>query len=445
VQVAAAPGAFRAGPSRSVVLTSLGGKAAELAAQLLLITTVPRILGPSDYGVFALALTLVTLGSASLSIGGPMLMSRFVPAAAPAERAALARALAERLGLWRAVEIVALAIVIAALLAGFPGTFPTWVTVLVGVALAIDLLATLAFQVALGLGITRAFSFRFGVQNSMVVCAGVAGHSIAGIDGAVAGIAVASAVSLSWGVAVVGRRLRDAPAGAAIPRRVLRFGAVHAFSNVWVQVLQRGAIVAVAILAGSQAQTGFCALAVGLALAATYVVWQIFTVQLPGLVEGTRGSHDVAPAEAEMRRLARPAVVIALVVALVGVIALDAAVPLVFGDGYDGAQGAVAIALALLPLAPLTGMATQAAALRLRADLRLWSAVIGAVVMLAVCLVFVPSWEAQGGSAALLAGSATMALVSIGTMPRAFDRFLVLVGLGGSLLVLGAGVLTGAL
>lgn len=417
----------------------------ELGAQLLLITTVPRFLGPSDYGLFALALALVTVSSSSLSIGGPTLMSRFVPAAAPDERDAVARALAGRMGRWRALEIAGVAIVAAILVAGFPGTFPAGITSLAGLALCIDLLATLAFQVALGLGISSAWAFRFGVQNVAVVCGAVVGHAVAGIDGAVAGIAAASAVSLAWGTAIVGRRLRDAPAGALIPPNALRFGALYGFSNAFVQLLNRGAIFAVAILAGSRAQTGFSALAIGVALAATYAVWQIFTVQLPGLVERTRGSPDVAHAETELRRLARPTLVTVLVVALAGVFALDPGVPLVFGEDYDGAQGAVAIALALLPLAPLTGLATQTAALRLRPDLRLWSAAGGVIVLVVACPVFIPTWGARGGSAALLAGSTAMVLVSILALPRAFDRFLVLVGLGGSALILGTGVLTGAL
>ena len=58
----------------------------------LLVSVVPRSLGPAGYGVFSLALAIVTIGSASFALGGPSLMSRFVPAAAPELRPALARA-----------------------------------------------------------------------------------------------------------------------------------------------------------------------------------------------------------------------------------------------------------------------------------------------------------------------------------------------------------------
>jgi O-antigen/teichoic acid export membrane protein len=440
--LATAPVAAR-GAARPVVLKSMGGKAAELGAQLLLITTVPRILGPSDYGVFALALALVTVGSSSLAIGGPTLMSRFVPAAAEEDRAAVARALAMRVGRWRALEIAGLVVVATALAAALPSTFPADITALVTLALAIDTLATLAFQVALGLGLSTAWSFRFGVQNIAVVLGALVGHSIAGVEGAVAGIATASAISLAWGAAMVGRPLLAARPGAALPPGALRFGALHALGNICVQLLHRGAIVGVAILAGSSSQTGFAALAVGVSLAATYAVWQLFAVQLPDLVERTGGSNDVAAAEAEVRRLARGTVVLALVAALLGVVALDEAVPLVFGHDFDGARGAVAVGLALLPLAPLTGLITQVAALRLRADLRLLGAGAGAAVLVLACLVFIPAWEAQGATAAMLAGSAAMVLVSGIVFPRVFDRLLLAAGLGGSALVLGAALAMG--
>jgi hypothetical protein len=78
---------------QSPVATSLVGKAFEFLTLLLMVTLVPRLLGPSDYGLFALAVAIVTIGSASLSPGGVWLMARFIPATAPADRASVAQAL----------------------------------------------------------------------------------------------------------------------------------------------------------------------------------------------------------------------------------------------------------------------------------------------------------------------------------------------------------------
>src|SRR4051812_19488933 len=106
---AAAARAARLVPSRlqgSAVVDGLVGKAGELTGQALLLVLLPRVLGPVDYGTFALALSIVTLSSASIAIGGPTLMSRFVPAASPATRDAVAFALVRRVGRWRTLGLV---------------------------------------------------------------------------------------------------------------------------------------------------------------------------------------------------------------------------------------------------------------------------------------------------------------------------------------------------
>lgn len=91
---------LRAGLHRPARIATVG-KLLELGSLVLLVTVVPRALGPELFGLFAVATSVVTLGSASLSLGGPMLMARFVPTVPGAERPSLARALALRCPLRR--------------------------------------------------------------------------------------------------------------------------------------------------------------------------------------------------------------------------------------------------------------------------------------------------------------------------------------------------------
>jgi O-antigen/teichoic acid export membrane protein len=429
----------------SPVGSTLWGKALELTAQLLLVAAIPRVLGPSDYGVFALALSVVTVGSMSMSVGGPTLMSRFVPAARPSERGALARALLVRLARWRGLALGATLVGAAALVATTPSTFPPVIALLVAVALVLDVAATLAFQTALALGRTTAWSFRYGTQNGVLVAAALPGYALAGVDGAVAAVAVAAGAVLAWSAALVARPLLRATGGASPPEGALRFGAVMAVGNAFLQITHRGAIVAVAVLAGSSLQTGFSALAVGVALAGTYVVWQLFTVQLPGLVVATRDKPDVSLAERSLRRLGSTALAGALVVALAGVCLLEWAVPVVFGEGFEGAQIAAALALAVLPLAPLTAIATQAAALRLRPGLLALTTGLGLLAFAVMAGLAVPAWEAAGGSVALLTGIGVTAVASARAFPGALGWRLVAAALSGSALVLGLALVTGAL
>jgi phosphoenolpyruvate carboxykinase (ATP) len=86
---------------RSPVTVSLWGKALEVVSLVALATLVPRLLGPVDYGEFTLAVSLVAVGSLSLSLGGPAMVARFIPAVTAPERPRVARALAIRLGGWR--------------------------------------------------------------------------------------------------------------------------------------------------------------------------------------------------------------------------------------------------------------------------------------------------------------------------------------------------------
>ncbi len=430
--------------SGSALLDSLLGKAGELTTQALLILLLPRVLGPIDYGTFALALSIVTLGSSSLAIGGATLMSRFVPAAAPAERDALARALLLRVGRWRLFGMAGAGVVAALLIALFPDRFPAVVTGLIALALALDITATLAFQIALGMGRTAMWSHRFGVQNALVVAAALAGHGLGGSKGAVAGIAVASGLVLVWGWTSVGPRLRAAPAGAELPAGALRFGTRYAASNVLTMLVHRSAIVAVSLLAASSVQTGFAGLAVGVALAGTYVVLQVFAVHLPSLVEGT-GESAIGPrAEQSVRTLAARSLMVVVPLTILAVVAIEELVPLAVGDRYKGAEAAIAVALAALPFAPLNAVASQVAALRLHAGARVITAASGAGAFLLTAALAIPPFQAAGGAAALLAGTGTAALTSLVAIPGALNGRLATAGVAGSGAVLAAGLLTGA-
>jgi O-antigen/teichoic acid export membrane protein len=420
------------------------GKAGELTTQALLVILLPRLLGPADYGTFALALAVVSLASSSFSIGGPTLMSRFVPAAAPSERNAVARALAVRVGVWRVFEVLAIAVVAAVLALALPDRFPAGPTALVTLAVALDVAATLAFQIALGMGRIAVWSYRFGVQNAVLVAAALSGYALAGIEGALAGIALASAVALLWGAAAVARPLLGASPGTVVPAGALRFGALHAVANGLLMLTHRGGIVAVAILSGSSIETGYAALALGLILAAIYVVAQVFTVQLPTLSERAGEPAGRAGAEVALGRLARRSVAVTVPIALFAVAALEGLVPLVFGARFRGAEPAMALALAALPIAPLTSLAAQAAALRLRPWPRIATTAAGAAAFVICVVIAVPRFGAAGAAAALLVSTVTIALASLAAFPGLLSRTLVATAMTGSLMVVAAGILSGA-
>src|SRR5690349_20729616 len=115
---------FRGPTTRVAVVAAVAGKAAEWLTLALLLTLVPRLLGPADYGTFGLALSLVTLGSATLALGGPATLARFVAAAPESDRAGLARALALRALGWRAAGLAVASVAALAFAFASPHRLP---------------------------------------------------------------------------------------------------------------------------------------------------------------------------------------------------------------------------------------------------------------------------------------------------------------------------------
>jgi len=407
---------------------------------IALATVVPRALGPADYGLFAVVLAVVGIVSMSLSLGGPLLLARFVPAAPLAERNALALALALRIARFRALMVLAAISLVVALTTVVPERFPKEAALFVSIALVLDVAATLIYQVALALGRPRLWSFRFPLQNTILVVAVLTLHAAAGVNGAVAAVAIASGGVLLVGVPVVTRHLRPAKPLQSLPPGALRFGILQGVSGFFVQVTLRGNVPLVLLLTGEKVQAGFAAFATGLVLAATYAVWQVFTIELPRL--SARAHAEPAGVEAAARQLARTATLLLMPASLAGVLLAGPVLPHVLGKGFAGVEEALIPALAALPFAGLTALATQVAALRLRSDIRVRVTAVGAGVFLAAALVAVPEWGAVGGTAAFLAGTAATVFAAARELPGVLERPLVAVATAASVAVIIIGALT---
>ncbi len=434
------PGPPAAGLRRPVVVGVLG-KVAEAATLVLLATLVPRLLGPADHGRLSVVLTLVAVGSVAMTLGGATLLGRYVPAAPDTARPALARALTLRLARNRLVPFALLGAAGAVLSAIAPDRFPPLAVACVLVALVLNVAATLALQADLGLGRAVGWSARYPVQNAVLVAAVLALHPLAGPDGAVVAVAVAGAAGFALAAAVTARVWTPVPpAPVALPEGATRFGLLQAAGGALTQVTQRGAVVAVAVLATAR-EAGFAAVAVGVALAATYAVAQVFTVTLPGLTARQEaGGGPAGGAEPALRRLAAGLLAVVLPGAAGAALLAGSAVPTILGPAYADAAAAFPAALATVVLAPLAALLQQAAALRLRPDVTLVAAAAGAVVFLAGALAAVPAWGAVGGTAAALAGTATSAAVAAVMLPGAAGRWLLALSAAGAVAVAGWGL-----
>jgi O-antigen/teichoic acid export membrane protein len=201
------------------------------------------------------------------------------------------------------------------------------------------------------------------------------------------------------------------------------------------QFVQRGGVVAAALLSTDE-QTGHAAVAIGVALAATYAVAQVFVVTLPAL--SARQAEGAA--EPALRRLAGVLLAAVLPAMALAVFAVGVAVPLVLGAAYTDAVAAFPLALAAVVLAPLNALLLQAAALRLRPMATLTAAAAGAAVFVGVAALAVPVWGAAGAAGAALAGTTAAAVAGVVAVPGAAGWRLVIVTLVGAAAVAGWGV-----
>ena len=412
------------------------GKAAEALSLAAMLTVIPRVLGPADYGTFGLALGVVTLGTTTFALGGPTLMARFVAAAPAAERAGLARALALGAIRWRTAALGLLAVTALVLTRVAPDRVPTVPTLIVLVALVCDSAATLAFQIALGLNRAVLFSFRYPVQNIVVVLAVPPLYAALGVNGALAAIALASASALVAGGWAIRGQLRGVT--PPVPREMARFAVLQAMNGFCVQLLLRGGVVAVALLAGSRVETGYATMALGVAIACTFAVWQIFVVALPALAE--LAATDVLAAGALLSRLASRVVLVLLPVTLAAAALGGPLLTLLAGGTFTPASEALGLALAAVPFAPITGAVAAAAAIRLRPGARLIATAIGAAVFMATAAYLVPRLGATGASGAVLAGTVMSALTGSVLFPDLLRRRVMLAALcvSGLVILIGA-------
>jgi O-antigen/teichoic acid export membrane protein len=392
-------------PRRAMAGTA-GAKALEALTLAGLVLLVPRALGPADYGRFAVALAVATGIATATGIGGPALFARVLGPLAGDERRDVARALVWRLGAVRAALVLALltAALAAALLA--PGRVTLLQVALVLVAAACGAAATLLAQLALGLERTLAWSLRDPLENGVIVLGALLLYPVAGLDGALAAIALGAASALCLGLAAVGRVAGGGRLvrGHSLPEGVLRFARLQAVGGALTQVVHRGAAPACALLGVGGAATGHAAIAAGAALALTYAVMQTTLVALPAAARSFE--LDRAGAEAALRRVAGVSGVVVVPACLVVALAAEPLLVFGVGEGFRDAAAPLRIALIAAALAPLWALSTQLAALQERPEDVVLGAVFGSLTFVVVTALALPDGGASGAAAAMAAGVA---------------------------------------
>ena len=388
---------------RRALAGSAAGKALEALTLAGLVLLVPRALGVADYGGFAVALAVATGIATATGIGGPALFARVLGPLDGAQRTAVARSLVRRLGAARGALVAVLAVAgcSAAVLA--PGRVSALHVALVALAAVLGSAATLLSQLALGLRHTAAWSLRYPLENGVIVAGALVLYPLAGLDGAIAALALGAGAALALGLASAGGPIRGAADGP-LPSGVLRFARLQAGGGAPTQVVHRGAAPACALLGAGAAATGHAAIAAGAALAITYAVMQTTLVALPGAARAF--AADRQRAEAALRRVAALAAAVAVPACALLALAAEPLLVAGLGEEFRPAAQPLRIALIAAALAPLWALSTQLAALRERPAAVLLGAACGAATFAVVAVAALPDGGASAAAAAMVAGVA---------------------------------------
>ena len=232
--------------------------------------------------------------------------------------------------------------------------------------------------------------------------------------------------------------VRHAEPDVPVPAGAMRFGRVAGLGIVVGQLIYRGPVMAASVLGLSADEVGYAGLAASIAMAIILAVRELYTVSLPELVE--TWSRDQADADHRLRQLGQRAQWALAAAAILGVIAMNRALPLVIGERFSPASAAMIPVLAMMPLLPLPAICVPSASLRLQPALPFRIDVVALVGFVVAAVVLVPRWGAIGATASLMVATIISSVLTVRALPTVATVRLLTIGLitGGSVFAIAA-------
>jgi O-antigen/teichoic acid export membrane protein len=416
------------------------GKGLEFASQLLLVTLLPRLLGPAEFGRLTVALAIVTIVSVAFSLGAPGAFARFVPTEIGRRQAGLALSMTSQILPFRVVQLSLAGVAAIVVVTMMPTRFAAVDVGLMYLALVAEVTAILFTQVALGLGATWIWSCRIAARNAVLLLLVPLLMAVVGTPNVLWTVSLGSIAGLMFSAILVIPLVRHAERGVAVPTGAARFGRIAGAGLLAGQLTYRGPVLA-ASLAGLPADAvGFAGLAGSVAIAVIYAIRELFTVSVPELVSLWQSSPDEA--DRRLRGLGEKWQLFLIGAGCAGVLVVDRLLPTVVGAAFAPATQPLLVVLATLPLIPLAVIANPASSLRLRPDLPLRIDGTALLAFSVTAFVATPRLGATGSMVALLIALLTSGVLSVVALPQVVSRRLLLTGVGGSVLVLLLGTLT---
>jgi O-antigen/teichoic acid export membrane protein len=396
-----------------------GGWMVRAALGVLISVLTARYLHPDDMGRYAFLVWLAGLLAIVLSLGLPTTLTRYTAEAIGAGRAATAGALLKLIVSRQAM----LALAAAGVTAGIALLVPApWRLPLVLTALSVPLLV-LHGSVAAFLSGLQSFGGQALLGVAMLATQAGLVLLVAGLDGGVAGLLLAHAVTNAAGFGVLaalasrqGRRSGALPAPATLDAAsradVIRYARSASLLVVLDAVVWQRTEVAFLQALAPTAEVAFYALAFGIAAQVSRIPYQLSVVlfpSFPALVGGGRAAELAALHATAMRYFVLLGAPLAVGLAVTG----PSLIRLLYGAAYDPASAV----LAVFALGSLVTFAAGASPAVLHATKRqdrlLRQGLLAAAVDLLLALLLVPAAGALGAALASVCAQALGSLLAI--------------------------------
>lgn len=326
-------------------------RAVQIAAGVLYVTLIPRVMGPEVFGQFVTLQTLSMWISMIGGLGAIALMTRYVPEfVARGDRVGL-RKLASSLLTLRLINGLVGALLYFVVVQLWLRDLDRTAIALVAVTITLRTAANLPFALLLGLNQLSQWGAGELLRGLLLFPLIYTGVQMAGLRGACAALVVTEgsvlALGLWWSRGFVARP--SLPLDRQFLKPFLQFSALFFGSNVMLALFEQGGTAFVRLISGNYAEAGYYGIAFGGYLAGAGALWKLLSGFGP-LFSALQIKGDTAELQVWIGRLLRVLAVCG--VAVTGFLygCADLLVEWMLGRGYEPVA-------ALLPWLAVTGLA----------------------------------------------------------------------------------------
>jgi O-antigen/teichoic acid export membrane protein len=373
-------------------------KMVQVAGLAMTVAFVPRLFGAEDYGRFALALSLAYLGQVLGDFGTLDVLNRFVPGMARVEAGRLyMRTLIFKTG----VGLVCGVITAGLALALSDWMSPTWAG-LIGLAVALHIIAWVPFQFALGLNRVGVWMAEQAWRQWTLLILLLVLLPLLGLTGAFLAVLVMDVLFCFLGLWWVRDYWQYQEFRFDWPYLTpyIRFGLSFFLANLAAVALYRSGPMLVEWLTGDVKQTGYFNLALGLLLL-VYVTLGQFAQGLLPLLSGFYSRCQIGQMRQWLHNFIRYGGGLSCLGVAVAWLLADRVVPLVFGLDFGPAAASLKWISLGLPPATLVWAGNVLATAVGRGRIRLGASLAALLTFIAAAIGLIPLYAATGAAVAL--------------------------------------------